>query len=178
MTPLQIATFESDHDLPLYEESQGQEGPAYLYLDTRDGGVSLEAKHPAYANTWGQDEQNGHVRRWNVPNNLTVDGINQLLTDQDVLTRLEAIMGGTEEYYDGSNYRTKLSEQAEETSEELERYLSDSNYPSLEAWSAHQWLNAVSYADCVQNGETHEQAATRLKGEALKSGIYLSEYDV
>jgi len=173
-TKLQIETFTSEHTLPLYEESQGQEGPAYLYLDTRDGDVYLKGIHPAYANTWGQDEQSGHVRRWNVPNNLTVEGINQLLSDQYVLTRLDTTMTGAEEYYDGSNYRTKLSEKAEDASKELERHLNDGHYHVLEAWDAAMWLNDARYSDLVTQGESHEDAAVRLQKEAISEGAYCS----
>lgn len=180
-TKLQIETFESDDVLPLYCESRGQEGPAYLYLDTRNGDVYLECKHPAYSNTWGQDEHNGHVRRWNVPNNLTVKGINELLTDPHVVSRLETVMNGAEEYYDGSNYRTKLTEAAREAVDQLEGYLCDdydAGYDSLEPWDAAQYFADVSYADLTRGNDDLAVVSTILAEEALKEGIYVSKNNV
>lgn len=175
---LQFDKYESDHALPLYEESQGQAGPAYLYLDARDGQVWVRGIHPAHASSWGIDEHNGHVCRWGIANNLTAAGINELLADLEVLTRLASVLAGAEEYYDGNNYRTRLSAQADESREDLERYLADSSYSSLEVWDAFQWLDLTSYADLVRAGETHEDAAIRLSKEALSDGIWVHPVDV
>ena len=177
---LTIEQLTSEHALPLYEESQGQEGPAYLYLDTRDGEVYVRGIHPAYANSWGVDEHNGHVRKWRIPNNLTVQGYNSLLSEQKLRELLERVYQGAEEYYDGNNYRTKLTEDAIEASETLNDYLHDINgdFESLEPWDAWMWLEQSSYIDLVRDGESHEDAAQRLHAEAMREGKYCSAANI
>jgi len=177
---LTIEQLTSEHALPLYEESQGQEGSAYLYLDTRDGEVYVRGIHPAYANSWGVDEHNGHVRKWRIPNNLTVQGYNSLLSEQKLRELLERVYQGAEEYYDGNNYRTKLTEDAIEASETLNDYLHDINgdFESLEPWDAWMWLEQSSYIDLVRDGESHEDAAQRLHAEAMREGKYCSAANI
>jgi len=176
---LTINTINSDHAMPLYEEDRGQEGPAYLYLDTRDGDVYLRGIHPAHASSWGVDEHNGHVRKWSIPNNLTVRGYNALLADTNVLQLLERVYQGAEEYYDGNNYKTRLNDDAEAADIELEKITAEINqcgadYESLDAWDASMWLELSTYANLVKEGESHEDAALRLHGEALREGKYCS----
>ena len=178
---LNIERYESEETLPLYCNSGGQDGPAYLYLDTRDGNVWVNSMHPAYANSWGVDEHNGHVRRWSIPNNLTVVGINQLLGDNFITDRLTVIIAGAIEHYDGSNYRTRLTDEAACAEETLERYVGwdyHGRYDALDPWCAEQWLSNCTSSDLFLTGESTEQAASRIGQEALKEGVYLSKIDL
>lgn len=180
---LTIEKFTSDDLLPLYIECQGQEGPAYLYLDTRNGEVWVAAKHPAHASTWGQDEHNGHVRKWRIPNNLTVQGINDLLEDPQVIKHLETIISSAEEYYDGQNYRISLSQEGGDAYDDLTNYFDDvrayhDRYDYLEPATAEHFLDCTPYSQCVELGETHEQAAKRLSSDALAQGLVIGEYEL
>jgi len=178
-TKLQIEKFGDENNLPLHIEHQGQDGPAYLYLDTRDGEVYCAAKHPACANSWGVDEHNGHVRRWRVPNNLTAQGYNDMLSEEKLLSLLERVYDGAEEYYDGNNYRTRLSDDAVEAEEEVEKFTSEINqwgvdYAYLDVWDANMWFQDARYADLVKGKESHEEAAIRLQKTARSENVYLS----
>lgn len=178
---LQIEVVGGEDILPLYTEYQGQSGKAYLYLDTRDGEVYLRGKH-SFDNGVSGDEAAGHIRSWEVPNDLTVAGCNELLADPAITDRLKQIMAGAEEYYDGSNFRTRLSEDARDVSDDLELYLNiqifGSHYDTLEVRSADNFLSLVGYSRCVRDGESHEEAAERIVAEALAEGYYLIVADV
>jgi hypothetical protein len=177
MTTLTINKYESNYTLPLYTDYAGQESTAYLCLDMRDGEVSFEERAP-HNNGYSQDEFNGYVRTFKIPNNLTVSGLNELLQDRQVIDALRAILSSGEEFYNGNNYRMRLSDDGNEAEAFLDSYEFGGRYDSLEVMSAEWYLNSCSYASLVQHGDTHEEVAVDLAAEALKNGMFVSASDI
>lgn len=171
----------SDKTCPCYFEQGGQESKAYLYLDLEgEGEMWIGSKYPS-DNSWGHREHHKIQYRYAIPNNLTEVGYNQLLRDAKVLALAERVVAGAEIEWDGGNYRGALNDDAEAAEDELSRYLEQvtaADYDSLEPWDAAMWLDLSPLSSLVKDGETHEQAAERLRLEALRERAYLSAVDI
>lgn len=183
MRKLEIQKVESTQALPLYTDYAGQESSAWLCLDTRDGDVYVMELAPHYRNSCSQAEWNGHIRRWQIPNTLTVKGLNQLLEDPEILTDLQSVLDNSEEIYDNARncYRTVLSEDGTTAAKHLEYTLAynyERGYDSLNPVSAAHYLDASTYSALMCNGESHEGVAEQIVREALKDGFYLNVVDV
>jgi len=177
MKNLKIDTYTSDYTLPLYTDYAGQESRAYLCLDMRDGEVYFEERGPHH-NGCSQDEYAGYIRTFAIPNNLTVQGLNELLQDRQVIDALRTILSSGEEFYDGNNYRMRLSDDGDEAEAFLDTYEYGGRYASLEVACAEYYLRDCSYASLVRNNETHEVAAARLAKEAQRNGFFVSASDI
>lgn len=167
--------------LPCYEERQGQESRAYLHLDLNgDGEMWVGYKLPSDY-SWSASEHSGYMHTFRIPNNLTPQGYNDLLDHPTIKELAELMVKEAEEYYDGSNYRMRLSQVGEDARETLERLCESidcADYQSLDPWCADMYLQHVTYQDLTANGGTHEEIAERIVVEARKDGIHLSAVDV
>jgi hypothetical protein len=173
---LQIRFRETDYDaLPLYWEERGQESHAYLYLDVRDGEVWVAAKSPSN-NTWSVDEHHKHVCSWSIPNNLTTDGLNELLRCSTLQNLLLQLCDVSEEIYNGNNYVSVSGEIGRDIYEQITVKLDDI-FPSLEtleACDARWYFDNLKIKHLMQEGESIENAAKRLQAEARANMQYLS----
>lgn len=152
----------SNTEIPLYFESAGDESRAYLYLDLRDGEIWVGCKAP-WDNSIGRGEFDGDVKSFRIPNNLTEAGYNDLMTDERVQAMCIEILAS--------------SEQAEEDLREFcdEQRFGGCSFESLNICGAGDYLEHVSFAECVKEGESMQDAIPRLIKEALEQGFYLGE---
>lgn len=171
----------SDAKLPLYREYGEQESRAYLVLDVEGEGEMWAAYKAPHENGCNSRQWSGIQRWYQIPNNLTELGYNQLMTDSEILTLCERIVAGAEYYWDGNNYRVRLSDDARDADEELSEVCSMIDYHDychLEAASAAHYLNDTRYHNLVLAGEDHDAASERLAAEALRDGYYVSAVEI
>ena len=167
--------------LPCYEEQQGQESRAYLYVELRDEGEMWVGYKLPSDYSWSASEDAGYLHRFGIPNNLTPQGYNDLLDHSTIKELAELMVKEAEEYYDGSNYRMRLSDTGNDARETLERLCESidcADYQCLEPVCAYWYLTDGSYEALMSNGGTHEEVAERIVQEARKDGYYLSVADV
>lgn len=167
--------------LPCYEERQGQESRAYLYVELRDGGeIWVNYKTPSDY-TWSPSEHAGYLHTFRIPNNLTPQGYNDLLDHPMIKELAEIMVKEAEEMYANGNHYIHLSDTGNNAREALERFcdsIEHGDYESLEPAGAHYYLAEGSYEALMCNGGTHEEVAKRIVQEALVDGYYLSAVDV
>jgi hypothetical protein len=169
---------ESSDTLPCYDTAGGNESRAYLYVDVSDREMWVGYKL-GHDNSWGIREDRRYVHTFRVANNLTAEGYNDLLSRPGLAHLVEQLINECEEYYDGSNYRMRVSERGQDVIEAIERYCEDtSDCDSLEPWDAGMYLQDGSYEALMEGGGTHEEVAERLVQEARKDGYYLTARDV
>jgi hypothetical protein len=168
----------SSDTLPCYDTAGGNESHAYIYVDVSDREMWVSYKL-GHDNSWGIREDRRYVHTFRVANNLTAEGYNDLLSRPGLAHLVEQLINECEEYYDGSNYRMRVSERGQEVIEAIERYCEDtSDCESLDPWCADMYLQHVTYQDLTATGGTHEEIAERIVIEARKNGIHLSAVDV
>jgi hypothetical protein len=166
--------------LPCYDEVQGQETRAYIYVDISNKEMWVGCKQPS-DNTLSFREARGYLRSFRIPNNLTSRGYNDLLDHPSIRELAELMVAEASEYYDGSNYRIRLSQvgmDAEVTLMNLCNAIEHGDYESLEPAGAHYYIAEGSYEALMSAGGTHEEVAERIVAEAIKDGYYLIAYDV
>lgn len=166
--------------LPCYDEVQGQETRAYIYVDISNKEMWVGCKQPS-DNTLSFREARGYLRSFRIPNNLTSRGYNDLLDHPSIRELAELMVAEASEYYDGSNYRIRLSQvgmDAEVTLMNLCNAIEHGDYESLEPVCAYWYLTNDSYEDLVCNDESHEDIAKRVVTEARKDGYFLTVLDV
>lgn len=166
--------------LPCYDEVQGQETRAYIYVDISNKEMWVGCKQPS-DNTLSFREARGYLRSFRIPNNLTSRGYNDLLDHPSIRELAELMVAEASEYYDGSNYRIRLSQvgmDAEVTLMNLCNAIEHGDYESLEPAGAHYYIAEGSYEALMSAGGTHEEVAERIVAEAIKDGYYLNAYDV
>lgn len=122
----------------LHYDCQCNAQDAYLELDL-DGTLTADS-NAEIGNGVPADVWHGRTLRFNIPNNLTAKGIQDLV--QDVKPLLERIHAGHDERWDGNNWIGTLTEDAKAASEELERELETSTniYEEAQIWDAADWL--------------------------------------
>ena len=177
---LKIEAVASDHPLPLYTDYAGQESIAYILLDTRTGEVWLHERAP-HENGVSADEFNGHVRSYQIPNNLTGDGLSKLLGDSDLMSMLFEVCAGATEKWNGNNYVSRLDDSAKDADDRARWFCGElvpESYGCLQPWDAHQYFQSSQYRDLVQEGEDHEDAAERLRVDALKEGVHMTQRNI
>lgn len=166
--------------LPCYDEVQGQETRAYIYVDISNNEMWVGCKQPSDT-TLHFRERRGYVHSFRVPNNLTSKGYNDLLDHPTLRQLAELMIAEAEEMYSGSEYYIHLSDTGNDAKEAIER-LCDSiqhgDYQSLEPVCAYWYLTDGSYDALMSNGGTHAEVAERLAAEAAKDGYYLTADDV
>lgn len=118
-------SYQSIDSRPLYHryERQSSPQPAYLELSS-DGEVSV-GYNPEIGNAVPSRIWHKIALRWTIPCDLSVADIDAMLSDTDVLNHLAYIHAHHEEVWNGSNHVGVLSEEAEERSWELEKWLAD-----------------------------------------------------
>lgn len=180
MTALTFELFSGDDltDLPLYTDYSGQESSAYLCLDLRDGRVWCKEKAP-HDNTWSSAEHLGHIATWEIPNSLTGTGLNALMQNPDLTPLLIELCDGSEEFWDGNNYRRglKSKDYPNMILDKLELFFENvlpEDYDHLEPWDAFMFFQDSIYSELIKDGEEHNVAARRLQSEARREGVYLS----
>ena len=126
MTKIKIdRSYKENGDLPLYCKypQQFDAQPAYLYI-TSQGEISIEVDGDISGGC-GADVWHNRTLRYRVNCLLTQSDLDALLGDKDFLDLAERVIAGHEVDWDrwGGNIVGALSEDAEEASEDLERYL-------------------------------------------------------
>ena len=179
---IQISKFseKSSDTLPCYEETRGNESRAYLYVDLSDHEIFVGYKS-THDNSWGVREHRGYVRKFRLPNNWTVKGYNDFMSQPELSRLVEQLIDESEEVYDGSNYRMQLSVRGQEIIYAIERLCDDAEfegYASLQPVCAFWYLQDDTYEDLMANGDTHEGLAKKLIEEARKDGYYLTVGDI
>lgn len=177
---LKIEAVASEYPLPLYTDYAGQESIAYILLDTRTGEVWLNERAP-HENGISPDEFNGHVRSYQIPNNLTGEGLSKLLSDSDLMSLLFEVCAGASEHWCGNKHVSVLDDSARDADDRARWFCEElvpESYGSLEPWDAHQYFQSSKYGDLVQEGEDHEDAAERLRQEALKNGVHMTQRNI
>ena len=177
---LKIEAVASEYPLPLYTDYAGQESKAYILLDTRTGEVWLHERAP-HENGVSPDEFHGHVRSYQIPNNLTGEGLSKLLGDSDLMSMLFEVCAGATETWNGNNYVSRLDDSASDADDRARWFCEElvpESYGSLEPLDAHQYFQSSPYGDLVHEGEDHEDAAERLRQEALKHGVHMTQRNI
>jgi hypothetical protein len=170
----------SSTHLPLYNEVQGQETRAYIYINLPNNDMWVGCIQPM-TNTWLCPQARGYLRSFRIPNNLTSKGYNDLLDHPTIRELADLMVAEASEYYDGNNDMMRLSQvgmDAEEALMNLCEAIEPSDYESLEPAGAHYYIAEGSYEALMSAGGTHEEVAERIVAEAIKDGYYLIAYDV
>ncbi len=109
--------------LPLFAHYDGQlqPQPAFLSLDIRTGEV--DAGFSGEISGVPSDVWHGLVRRYTVPAGVLSYKLEALLSDPDLLALLNRVLAGSETVWDGSNYVGRLTDDAKDAEDEIERYL-------------------------------------------------------
>lgn len=160
---------------PLYRRLHGQyqPQPAYVYLD-EDGNV-----HADYCGIIGagqpMDVWNGRTLRWSVNPEVNGDHLAELLESDEVRALLERVHAGHSVEWDGSNYVGRLTDDARDASDELERIFEDETHTvdSGGVWEASQWIAPASADDILKQGESLDDAAERLVEEAESDRVVI-----
>jgi hypothetical protein len=177
MKTLKFTTPTNTDTLPLFIEF----GRAYLRLDLRDGSVDVVGKHPANLGSMPSAEWHNLVLKWEIPNTLTHQGINELFNDPIVRKSLTYILNGCEIVWDGNNQVGKFTSLVvKDENRMLEQYLIDHGcgYHALGVGDVGHWLAYTVYEDLVKDGENHERASKRLSEKALREGYVIPPYDI
>lgn len=158
---------------PLYRRLHGQyqPQPAYVYLD-EDGNV-----HADYCGIIGagqpMDVWHGRTRRWSVNPEVNGDQLAELLESDKVRALLERVHAGLSIEWNGSNYVGRLTDDARDASDELERIFEDETraVDGGGVWRAGDWIDAASADDLLKQGESLDDAAERLIAEAKSEKV-------
>lgn len=153
---------------PLYRRFSGQyqPQPAYVYMD-EDGNVQAD-----YCGIIGagqpMDVWHGRTRRWGVNPEVNGDQLADLLESGKVRELLERVHAGLSVEWDGANYVGRLTDDARDASDALERIFEDETrtVDGGGVWRAGDWIDPASADDLLKPGESLDDAAGRLMAEA------------
>lgn len=160
---------------PLYHRLYGQHRPqpAYVYLD-EEGNVRAD-----YCGLIGGGQPMevwlGRTLRWSVNPEVNGDHLAELLESDEVRALLERVHAGHSVEWNGSNYVGRLTDDARDASDELERIFEDETHTvdSGGVWEASQWINPLSADDILTQGESLDDAAERLVEEAESDRVVI-----
>lgn len=138
-------SYKEDEIAPLFLQYRGQlqAQPAYIEL-YEDGRVIVDAS--AEKNSMPEVMYNGRARRYQVPNDLSVTGIDALL--EEVKPLLQRVHDGRSIEWDGSNNVGHLTEDAIEAEEEIEKRIEKF---SDEYFNTPYRVNVMSATDYVSS---------------------------
>lgn len=166
--------------LPCYEEVQGQESRAFLHLSIDTFEVWVSSQHP-WNNGCSTREWHRIERAYPIPNNLTAQGYNDLMSSKRVGELVREIINGATIEWDGSNYKGYYNAEAEAASDALYllcETLDCTDYDHLNPVCAEEYIGHLSLRELVMPGEAHEDAASRIVSNGRKELYYLSHCDV
>lgn len=140
---------------PLFHQyrSELQPQPAYIEID-EDGNVSVDYS--------GETGSGVPMRVWNrrdlrisVPGNVQGRALHALITKYGAAA-IERLHAGHSVEWDGSNYVGRLTQDASEAFEELER--AAEGLTTVAVWSLSEWLGQSRIGDLWPEGKTIEEA--------------------
>lgn len=175
---------ENPTQLHLHYDCQSNPQPVYLYLNLDD--------RRAYIETWSNigggmpaSVFNGTEIRWSLPV-LTADSANDLLEKFE--SRLDRLCDEYEDYYDGSNYRGRLSEDGQDLQDRIQRDINEfcTFLDTVEAMTAADYYeHAVQYMDGSASVDGHTITSTstdedldRIAEELEESGQHTDDTTV
>lgn len=137
-----------DKPTALYCQYERQYKPQPVYIELDPSNQTVYARYdPEVGNAVPMAVYLRQRRRYYLNCIPTTAAMNGLMEELSPL--FERIFAGHTEEWDGNNDRGRLTPDALEASEELERYLMDlqDDLPTVEAWDAGDWLQNRSNAD-------------------------------
>jgi len=171
---LAIALPEGDSkSMPLYHQYPGQlrPQPAYLEMD-EDGAVCVDWSGEI-GNAMPMAQWHKRTLVWRIPETATAEALRAFLQDETTVALLKRVRAGHSVDWDGSNHVGKLTDDAEDASEELGRWCDHGGYFDAEdlghVWDIDEWMT-----DCC----TYEDAAgrpTRSEDDALAILVYIGD---
>lgn len=126
--------------------------PAHLYLD-EDGVITFDWGD---ANSVTMDVAEGRTLRFRIPAQVTGKALVAMLEDDRILCLLERIHVGHTVEWDGSNHRGRLTDDARDAADELDRlleldYWDDSDMAIV--WTTDDWMSPNIYPQTL-DGDT------------------------
>lgn len=116
--------YDEDRQAPLYNRYDGELHPQDWVLEMDEDGVVRVDWNPEIGTAVPMDVWHGRTLRWYINPAISREGIERLLSDEDVLNLLERIHAGHEVELDNQMNRVgKLTEDALDANEDLERLL-------------------------------------------------------
>ena len=140
MPDLTINTDNLKNKAPVYSKynSQFNPQPAFIQLDCRDG--SLMADYSGeIGNAVPMYFWHNQAVRWDIPSETSGESIKEVFESEDFQVCCQRILDGYEDYWDGSNWRGRYSEDAQAASQEVERIL-ENRLETIEVWETSEWL--------------------------------------
>lgn len=161
---------------PVYSKYDGQmqPQPAYIEMDIRSGAVSVD-----YSGEIGSavpaDVWHGLIRRYPINPQFSGSALAELLEDDELTSKLNAILAATEEVHDGSNYVGRISEAGVELEYSLEEWLKEcfTEHSAATIWEADDLLIAGGLEVWWTAEQTLEEAVAELKAAAVSEGASL-----
>jgi hypothetical protein len=151
--------------VPLYCQYPGQTEPqpAYLQIDD-DGAITLDYSGEI-GNAVPADVWHGLVSRHPISELLSADQCAAVLVDATVVALAARVHAGRSSVWDGNNYVGRLTDDAEQATEQLDDYLAEIDGDLL-AQEVDEWLQNYTPTGAENEAET-------LEAEAVAEGIAL-----
>lgn len=174
-----IETLDETNQTQLYEKYYGQFNPQGVYLEINNEYARFRT-NAEIGNGVSMDVWNGETVRISVPC-LNASRANYCLEklEQEIIT----VMDGIEVNWNGSNHVGRLTENAEEARDEIDRFINEnvSEDEVVEAWEAADWFAPCKHELGVTSKSTDheldilaEKYEDELETNQIVSGI--SEY--
>lgn len=143
--------------------------PAHLYLD-EDGVITFDWGD---ANSVTMDVAEGRTLRFRIPAQVTGRALVAMLEDDRILRLLERIHVGHTVEWDGSNDRGRLTDDAREASDELDRLLDLDHWDESDVatiYTAAEWMQSsvdaqTSAGESCMSREAQQFAVTQYGGD-------------
>lgn len=148
--------------------------PAYVELDIENDSLTWdyngEIGNAVPAAVW-----HGIRRRYSIPSETKGVALATLLEDVAFRTLLERVLAGAETKWDGNNHVARLTQDAGDAEEEIERLIEGSicEDDRVNVYDVGDWLASVSMADLFEDGDTFAAAVARIEAHAHAEGAYL-----
>lgn len=128
-TPITINRVNESDRTALYAKYSGQTNPQKVYIEFRPGeGTVTAGSDSEIGNAVPFSVWHGTVRRYHLPVVPTPQAVNELMEELQPL--LERVVAGFMEYWDGSNYVGRLTENTQAVEDEIRR--------TIDGW---QWID-------------------------------------
>lgn len=171
MTTLNITRYEDDA-LPAYGQYPGQLQPQPGYVEL-DGSMVTADYSGEIGNGVPADVWHNRTLRWYINGAMSGSDINDLI--EQITPLLEIVYAGHDTEWDGNNWVGKLTDEAQEASEQIERICTEYQ-PSVECWEVDMWLwNSCTLTENWPADKTLDEAVNEAKTAASGEVILLGD---
>lgn len=164
-----IKTDAADHrteGAPLYCEYKGQSKPQPARLCIKADGTVYASYNAEIGNAVSADIYHGRIQTVSLSPYCSGPALSNWLEDEETLALLKRIVVGMTEDWDGSNRRGRISEDACDAMDELER--SAENIDTANIWDAGDWLDPVISGSEIDGADMTEKSDDEIRAIAAE----------